>query len=79
MKIENSTYKIKDSHMVGITISITLFVVGVWELMKTYLPVLFPVNAVYYPMEWIFDVVIVIIGIIIMALAVYDFMKFNRR
>lgn len=74
----NETYKISDWQIIGIALGATCFTVGVWELMKTYLPILVPHNAVYYPMEWVYYIVIIVVGIIILAWATSAFTKSNK-
>jgi hypothetical protein len=74
---KNETYKITDWHMVGLVFGATAFTIGGWELIK-YLPMLLPYNAVYYPMEWFFYAITVVIGIGILAWASFAFTKFNK-
>jgi hypothetical protein len=75
---KNETYKITDWQMIGLIFGATGFTIGAWELIKTYLPVLLPQNAVYYPLEWVYNIVIAVIGICILAWASSAFIKFNK-
>ena len=76
---KSKIYKISGWQFNGLLVGTLFFAIGLWELSKIVIPMLLPNKPVEtFPYQWIFFLVLLVIGFVILIWTSYRFGKFNK-